>query len=75
MKEADARKLTCPFNPFPEMVITSLRCCLGSECMAWASSENAEFKKRSDDEYRRNGMRLISDEGYCKLIGRKGQDT
>lgn len=74
MKEADARKLICPFNPFPFSATTATRC-LGSECMAWASSESAEFKKRSDDEYRRNGLRLISDEGFCKLIGRKGQDT
>ena len=44
--------------------------CIGSACMAWRWSRDAEWQAKAEAEYRRSGRRIVPTDGYCGLASR-----
>lgn len=44
--------------------------CIGSACMAWRWSRDAEWQAKAEAEYRRSGRIIAPTDGYCGLAGR-----
>lgn len=84
MTEDEAKKKWCPFarsydiRGTPDMPVTVNRfgrgpdsecMCLASGCMAWRPRETNAFKHKAEAEFRKSGIRLQSDTGFCGLAG------
>lgn len=84
--EEEARKCWCPYGAGvlpryrldddrrtePMLLDKTEARCIASECMAWRKRESAEFIVKADAAFRRDGVRLVSTEGFCGLAGAPG---
>lgn len=84
MTEDKAKEKWCPFarvsdksdgplmaaNRWAGNAFSNSSCCIASECMAWQPQESADFKAYADREFKKTGIRVPCDSGYCGLASK-----